>query len=175
MVHKILKYGQNNIKKCFPNLCRLMRIFTILIFIWYIWQFYWLNRGIIYVHCNWLLWAMDLKSVCSSAIWNESLFGWRGWYINLHLIQGFLTLKVTISVSWLFLFIWLTLSLCHLQENIVLEYSMITTPPIGQMKSSLKLSKIINSHRWHNFPEHLQVDELRRKFNTVRRSYSKRE
>ena len=119
--------------------------------------------------------AMDLKSVCSSAIWNESLFGWRGWYINLHLIQGFLTLKVTISVSWLFLFIWLTLSLCHLQENIVLEYSMITTPPIGQMKSSLKLSKIINSHRWHNFPEHLQVDELRRKFNTVRRSYSKRE
>ena len=52
---------------------------------------------------------------------------------------------------------------------------MITTPPIGQMKSSLKLSKIINSHRWHNFPEHLQVDELRRKFNTVRRSYFKRE
>ena len=42
-----------------------------------------------------------LKPVCTSAIWSQSLFGWRGWYINLHLIQGFLTLKVTISVSWL--------------------------------------------------------------------------
>ena len=45
---------------------------------------------------------------------------------------------------------------------------MLTTPPIGQMKSSLKLLKIINSHRWHNFPEILQINELMREFIIVK-------
>ena len=43
---------------------------------------------------------------------------------------------------------------------------MITIPPIGQMKSCLKLLKNINSHRRHNFQEHLQVrvDDFKQDF-----------
>jgi len=56
----------------------------------------------------WLLSCQGLSSVRMEAKFEWiCLFGLKGWNINLHLIQVFLTLKATISVSCLKIFIWL--------------------------------------------------------------------
>ena len=106
---------------------------------WTIWEYYIIypdNQNFPPIYCDSIiicLYDCFLAKACQPCVWRLNLyeyrlFGLRGWYINLHLIQVFFTLKLhfvqfKISgglalISWMCIYFWFLSTVYDLNKNL---------------------------------------------------------